>query len=200
MAFLINVEYTMLSANPFIGNLPTITSCIIHLSNIPCTIHLSLSHTSAFTLVAKFTIIPVAVFMELLISVYTVKNNYNIRPRFTGCRCSSWKCYLLLTFQMLALWNILMSLQLFSMLVIPLSVLLLIHPQVTFVCTVSLLMQIPVGFTLVAAFLLYQCHKRLKRRNFQNILKVLWKYLCVCTLLPLPQLLDLSPHCLSCMS
>jgi len=147
MAFLINVEYTMVSANPFIGNLPTITSRIIHLSNIPCTIHLSLSHTSAFTLVVKFTIIPVAVFMELLISVYTVKNNYNNYIRLK-----------------------LMSLQLFSMLVIPLSVLLLIHPQVTFVCTVSLLI-IPVGFTLVAAFLLYQCHKRLKRRNFQNILK-----------------------------
>ena len=160
MAFLINIEYTTVSLNHFIGNLPTITSCIIQLSNIPHTIpsDASVCQVEVLTLVVKFTIISVAVFMELLISVYTVKNNCNIRLRFIGCRCSSFKCNLLLTFRMLALWNILMSLQLFSMLAIPLSVLLLIRPQVTFVCTVSLLM-IPVGFTLVAAFLLYQCHK-----------------------------------------
>jgi len=160
MAFLINVGYTTVSLNHFISNHPTIISYIIQPSNIPRTIpsDTSVYNDEVLTLVAKFTIIPVAVFMELLISVHTVKNNYNIRLRFIGCRRSSLKHYLLLTLWMLALWNILMSLQLFSMLVNPLCVLLLIRPQMTFVYTVSLLM-IPVGFTLVAACLPYQCHK-----------------------------------------
>ena len=62
-------------------------------SNHQCTIP---SGTSAYnvevlTLVAKFTVIPIAVFIELLISVYTVKNNYLKRQKCVGCRCSSLK-------------------------------------------------------------------------------------------------------------
>ena len=170
MAFLINVGYTVVSlSNHVIRNRPTITSCIIHLSKIPCTIpsDTSVYQVEVLTLVAKFTVIPVAVIMELLTSVYIMKNNYNIRLRFVGFRCSSLKHFLLLTIRMLALWNILISLQLFSMLAIPLCVLLLIRPQITFVSTVSLLM-VPVGFTLVAACFPYQCRKRLRRRNFQS--------------------------------
>ena len=136
MAFLINVGYTTVRSHLiiiFISNHPTIISYIIQPSNIPCTIpsDTSVYNDEVLTLVAKFTIIPVAVFMELLISVHTVKNNYNIRLRFIGCRRSSLKHYLLQTLWMLALWNILMSLQLFSMLVNPLCVLLLIRPQMT---------------------------------------------------------------------
>jgi len=55
--------------------------------------------------VAKFTIIPVAVFMELLISVYTVKNNYIniIRQKYVDYRCSCLKHYLLLSVHVFSL-------------------------------------------------------------------------------------------------
>ena len=115
------------------------------------------------TLVAKFTIIPIAVFIELLISVYTVKNNYLKRHKCVGCRCSSLKHLV----QTLALWNILIVIQLFTMTVIPLFVLLLTHPQVTIMYIISLLM-IPAGFTTIAAYLLYQCQRRSSGRNIQS--------------------------------
>ena len=83
-----------------------------------------------------------------------------------GCRCSSLKQYLLLSVHILALWNILTTLQLFSMTVIPLCVLLLIHPQVTIAFVICLLL-LPLGFTLIDAYILYQCQKP-GRRNFQS--------------------------------
>ena len=90
MAFLINIGYTTTSlVNQLIAD-------------------------EVLTLVAKFTIIPVAVFMEGLIS--TVKNNYS----------RSQKCFDHLT-------------TFFCMTVIPLRVLLLIHPQVTILCIITCL-------------------------------------------------------------
>ena len=83
-----------------------------------------------------------------------------------GCRCSSLKQYLLLSVHILALWNILTTLQLFSMTVIPLWVLLLIHPQVSIVYVICLLLP-ALGFTLIVAYILYQCQKP-GRRNFQS--------------------------------
>jgi len=88
MAFQINVGYTTTSLrNQLNANVPTITSCIIH---NPCTIptDASVYNDEVPTLVAKFTIIPVAVFMELLISMYTVKN-YTVSLKCASCRCSS---------------------------------------------------------------------------------------------------------------
>jgi len=73
MAILINVRYTTTSLrNQLNANVPTTTSCIIH---NPCSIpsDTSVYNDEVLTLVAKFTIIPVAVFIEFLISVYTVK-------------------------------------------------------------------------------------------------------------------------------
>jgi len=86
MAFLFNVGYTITSLrNQLNANVPTITSCIIH---NPCTIPSDTSvYNEVLTLVAKFIIIPVAVFIELF-SVYTVKNNYSISQKCAGCRCS----------------------------------------------------------------------------------------------------------------
>ena len=151
-AFLVNIGYTASSlSRQYNHNHPTITSCIIQLSNYPCSIpsHTSVYNDEVLTLVAKFTIIPVAVFMELLFSVYTVKNNYNIRQEYVGCKCSSLKHYLLLSVRVFALWNILTTLQLFTM------------------SAVMFLLLIPFGFTLLFACMLYQCHNPGKR-NIQN--------------------------------
>ena len=165
MAFLTNVGYTATSVREFFNNHPTISSCIIQLSNHQCTIPTGTSayNVEVLTLVAEFTVIPIAVFIELLISVYTVKNNYLKRQKCVGSRCSSLK----LLVQTLALWNILIAIQLFTMTVIPLFVLLLTHPQVTIMYIISLLM-IPAGFTTIAAYLLCQCQKRSSGRNIQS--------------------------------
>jgi len=168
-AFLVNIGYTASSlSRQYNNNHPTITSCIIQLSNSPCSIPspTSVYNDEVLTLVAKFTIIPVAVFMELLFSVYTVKNNYNIRQEYVGCKCSSLKHYLLLSVRVFALWNILTTLQLFTMSAVPLCMLLSIHPQVT-ITYIMFLLLIPFGFTLLFACMLYQCHNPGKR-NIQN--------------------------------
>jgi len=168
-AFLVNNGYTATSlSRQYNNNHPTITSCIIQLSDYPCSIpsDTSVYNDEVLTLVAKFIIIPIAVFMELLISVYTVKNNYDIQQKFIGCRCSSLKHYLLLSVLVFALWNILTTLQLFAMTIIPVFMLLLTHPQVT-ITSIMFLLLIPFGFTLVDACILYQ-FQTLRRVNFQS--------------------------------
>jgi len=76
-----------------------------------------------------------------------------------------WLQMLFLEVHILALWNILAVLQLLVMTTIPACVLLLTHPQVTII-----LLLIPVGFTLVVAYMLYQCQKP-RSRNFQSSAK-----------------------------
>ena len=194
-AFIINIGYTATSLMHQYHNRPSITSCIMQLSNHKCSIpsDTSVYSDEVLTLAAKFTITPVAVITELLISVCVVKNNDNIMQEKVGGRCSSLKQYLLLSAHILALWNILTTLQLFSMTVIPLCVLLLIHPQVTIAFVICLLL-LPLGFTLVVACILYQCQE-LGMRYLQSNGRC-----CVCTLLCLLQPLDLFSHCLSCMN
>jgi len=171
LAFLIDIGYTATSLKHQYHNHPSITSCIIQLSKYPCSIpsDTSVYKDEVLTLVAKFTIIPAAVIMELIVSVYTVKNNYDTRQKCAGCRCSSLKHYLLLSVHILALWNILTALQLFAMTVIPLCVLLLIHPQMTIVVIVTLLLLL-FGFILVVAYILYQCQKP-RSRNLRSSAK-----------------------------
>jgi len=168
-AFIINIGYTITALmHQYTHNNPSITSCIIQLSNHKCSIpsDTSVYSDEVLTLAAKFTIIPVAVITELLISVCVVKNNDNMMQQKVGGRCSSLKQYLLLSAHILALWNILTILQLFSMTVIPLCVLLLIHPQVTIAFVICLLL-LPLGFTLIVAYILYRCQKP-GRRNFES--------------------------------
>ena len=80
-AFIFNIGYTITSLmHQYTHNNPSITSCIIiQLSNHKCLIpsDTSVYSDGVLTLVAKFTIIPVAVITEVLISVCIVKNNDN---------------------------------------------------------------------------------------------------------------------------
>ena len=141
---------------------------MIQLSKYKCLIptDTSVYNDEVLTLVAKFTIVPVAVFIELLVSVYTVKNDCDVRQKYVISRHSSLKHYLLLSVQTIALWSILISLQLLAMTVTPLCVLLLIRPQVTITSIIFGLLA-PVGFTVIVAYMLYQCQQP-RRRSFQS--------------------------------
>ena len=169
--FVYNVGYTANSFwNHFGKNLPTITSCVIHLSNQHCTIPASTTiyKDEVLTLVAKVTIIPVAVFIELLISVYAVRHQFiAMRLRYNhGYRY--WKHYLLQSIHVLALWNIMITIQLATMTVIPLTVLLLTRPQETILMLMFLVIVL-VGLTLIAAYLVYQCHEPRRKRIRCNV-------------------------------
>ena len=170
--FLFNIGYTTVSlTHQYTHNHPSITTCIIRLPNHPCEIpsDTSVYYDEVLTLVAKCTVIPVAVLVELLISMYTVKKQYHTKQKYAGCRCSSVKHYLQLSFHILALWNILIVVQLLTMIAIPLGVLLPINPQVTIVFIITVLLA-PVGFTLIVAYVLYQCQKP-RRRSLQSSVK-----------------------------
>ena len=169
IAFLINVGYIATSlAEQYYYNHPSITSCMFQLSVYKCLIptDTSVYNDEVLTLVAKCTIVPVAVLIELLISVYTVKNDCDVRQICIGCKRSSLKHYLLLSVETIALWSILMAIQLLAMTVTPLCVLLLIRPQVTITGIIFWLLA-PVGFTVIVAYMLYQCQQP-RRRSFQS--------------------------------
>ena len=163
-----NVGYTANSFwNHFGKNLPTITSCVIHLSNqhSECTIpaRTTVYKDEVITLVAKVTIIPVAVFIELLISVYTVRHQFiAVRIQYDH-GYHYWKLYLLQSLHVLALWNILITIQLATMTVIPLTVLLLVHPQETILLLIFFVMVL-VGLTLIAAYVVYQCQEPRRKK------------------------------------
>ena len=166
--FIYNVGYMAISfCNHFDINLPTITSCVIHLSNqhSECTIpaNTTIYKDEVHTLVAKVTIIPVAVFIELLISVYTVRHHFiAMRLRYDH-GYHYWKHYMLQSVHVLALWNIMITIQLTTMTAIPLTVLLLVHPQETILMLMFLVMVL-VGLTLIAAYLVYQCQETRRKR------------------------------------
>ena len=165
MAFLCNILYTFLSVrHQFKEGHPTITPCLLHMSQ-NCSIPSSTDvyHSEAFTLVAKVTIIPSAVFIELLISIYAIKFYSTTQSRY-GRQCYVWRLYFVKTFHVLALWNILIAIQLFGMIAIALCTVLLIHPQVT-IFLLLLLAMILVSLTLCTSYLLYHCQQQRRRRN-----------------------------------
>ena len=158
IAFLCNVVYTAASLYGYFQNHPAITSCIIELSKCKCSIpsDTGLYKDEVLTLVAKVTIIPIAVCAELVVSILTVRHH------IVGRRHHLWKHCLLETVHVIALWNILIVLQIFTMSAIPLCILLLTHPQVTVLC-LALLIMVLVGLTAIVAYLMYQCQS--PRRN-----------------------------------
>ena len=162
IAFLFNVIYTGMSLFQHYHNKPAITSCIVELSRYKCSIpsDTSLYKDEVLTFVAKVTIIPIAVFVELVISILTVRHHISGKRYSSGYRLR--KHCLLQVVHVIALWNILIVLQIFTMCAIPLCVLLLTHPQVTFLCLAFFLMVL-VGLTLIVAYLMYQCQSPRRR-------------------------------------
>ena len=77
IASLFNIIYTGMSLSQHYHNEPAITSCIVELSKCKCSIpsDTSLNKDEVLTLAAKVTIIPIAVFAELVISILTVRHH-----------------------------------------------------------------------------------------------------------------------------
>ena len=157
VAFLCNLAYITASLmHQFTRGHPTITPCVIHLDNYNCSIpsDTNIYRAEILTLVAKVIIIPSAVFIELLVSFYFAINHQDSqkRPRyvvFVWMQC----------LHVLALWNVLIAVQLLTMIAIPICVLLLIRPQVTIIVSLLFVM-IPVVLTLIVAYLCREIRRR----------------------------------------
>ena len=115
-------------------------------------------------MLAVYIIIPSTVFIELLVSILAVKYDFRDQrsPRQVG-QCTSCKQWLLQSIHVLALWNILIAVQLITMIATPISVLLFLNPQVT-VLFVILLLMLLVSMALIVAYLLYHCQQPRRRR------------------------------------
>ena len=164
MAILCNALYIYYSIKHHIfHNKPAITTCIIP-NNYKCEIP---SDTDVYgdeiaSLVTVLIVIPITVFLELVISIYTVKCNRISQksPRYSHL----WKQLALQILNVFTLWNIFMMFQLFAKVAIPICVLLLIHPQVTIFWFLVLLMVL-LSSSLTITYLLYQCQQLSKTRN-----------------------------------
>ena len=158
VAFIFNPLYFLTSIVRSITiKRPLIVSCIVCFHNPCCGIpsNSSVYQDEVITLVAKVIIISTAVFTELVISIFAMKYRFSDQ-RSLKCSCHSWKQFVMQIFHVLALWNILIAIQTFIMIAIPICVLLWIHPQLTIIHVIFILM-IPVSLILVAAYILYHC-------------------------------------------
>ena len=111
-------------------------------------------------------VIPSAVFIELLVSIYLVKYHFSGRMNLRHDR--SWKYYPLQTVHVLALWNIMITIQIITMIILPICVLLLIHPQQTVLYIIFLLM-VPASLIVIVAYLLHQCQQPRRRKVCCNV-------------------------------
>ena len=164
MTILCNALYTAYSIRHHIfRNKPAITSCIIA-NNHECTIpsDKDVYSDELVSMVAVIIIIPFAVFIELLISIYTVK--CNSIDQSTLKYSQFWKQLLLQMSDVFILWNVFIMFQLFAKVAIPICVLLLIHPQVTIFWFLVLVMVL-LSSSLTVTYLLYQCQQLSKTRN-----------------------------------
>ena len=163
VTFLYNISYTVVSLHYTLTWRPAITSCVIHPDcSIPS--DTSVYKDEVLTMLAVYTIIPSTVFIELLVSILAVKYGFHGQrsPRQVG-QCPSSKQWLLQSIHVLALWNILIAIQLITMIATPISVLLFLNPQVTVLSIVFVLMVL-VSLTLIVAYLLYHCQQPRRRR------------------------------------
>ena len=145
ITFIFNTLYTALSIRDYFFHGKTaITSCLIHHNCSDTYIY----NDEVTTFVAMLIVIPSAVFIELSLSIYAVKRHFN----------GQMKHCLFQAVHVFALWSILITLQLFTKVVIPVCVLLLIHPQVT-VLYIAFLLMVPACIIFIVAYLLYHCQQ-----------------------------------------
>ena len=165
VAFSCNILYIATSIWHIFRSKPVITSCLIH-PNCSIPSDASVYKDEVLTLLAVYIIIPSSVFIELLVSVLAVFH-YQRSLRRVG-QCPSCKQCILQSIHVLALWNILIAIQLITMIATPICVFLFVHPQVTVLSTIFLLMM-PVSLALIIAYLLYHCQQQRRRRVFCNV-------------------------------
>ena len=152
VAFLCNTLYIALSIwNNFFQKWPGI--CLIH-HNCSVPSDANVYKDEVLTLLAVYIIIRSAVFIEFLVCIIAVKYEFHdLRNLRHGGWCPSHKQCFLLSIHMLALWNILIAIQLLTTIATPICVLLFVHPQVTVLYTIFLLM-VAVSLALIVAYLL----------------------------------------------
>ena len=165
VTFLYNISYTAISIQHTLDYKPAITNCIVRMHpNCFIPSDTSVYKDEVLTVLAVYIIIPSTVFIELLVSILAVKYDFRDQrsPRQVG-QCPSCKQWLLQSIHVLALWNILIAIQLITMVVIPIFVLLFLNPQVTVLSIIFVLM-VPVSMALIVAYLLYHCQQPRRRR------------------------------------
>ena len=163
MAFLCNIAYIVTAIRHHIfRSKPAITSCIIYQK---CLIpsDTDIYKDEVITLVAVVTIIPCAVFIELVISICTVKSIDQKNLRYNR----SWKQLFFKIIDVFTLWSIMISLQIFTMIAIPICVLLLIHPQVTIMSLMGVLI-VFLTLSLATAYLLFNCQQSRRKGAWCN--------------------------------
>ena len=167
--FICNTFYTATSIRDhFFTHKVAITFCIIH-PNCSIPSDTSIYNDEVLTAVAVILVIPSAVFIELVVSIYSVKCYFRGRLNLRhGNRYHSWKHYTLQIVHVLALWNIMITIQIIAMVTFPICVLLLINPQVTMLYVICLSM-VPASLTLIIAYLMYQCQQPRRGRICCNV-------------------------------
>ena len=201
ICFMLNVNYIQCTFRfHIINNEPAITTCVIHLSRFPCTIP---SNTAVYadeilTLLAKVIIIPVATIIELFIAIFVVRHFittrlqyghvYVVRRILYDHRYYCWKHYLLQSVHVFGLWNIFISIQLATMTVLPLSVLLLTHPQVTIILLIFFILLI-ISLILIISYLLYWFQEPTRRCRPKRCVKTLVHLILIIAILGLILLL-----------
>ena len=164
-----NTLYTVLSIrNLLYRGRPTITSCLIYHDSCSVPSDPNVYNDEILTALAVYIIIPSAVFAELLGSVLVVKDNFYDQRSLRDGKRPSWKQFLQQGFHVFGLWNILVAIQLITMIATLICVLLFVNPQVTVLYSI-LLLTIPVSVTLIVAYLLYHCQQQRRRRTFCNV-------------------------------
>ena len=163
MVFLLNVSYIAASIRHTFRSKPAITFCLIH-PNCSVPSYAKVYKDEVLTLLAVYIIIPSAVFIELLTCILAVKYAFhNQRNLRRGGWCPSHKQCFLQSIHVLALWSILVAIQLLTMISPTIFVVLFVHPQVT-VLTIIFLLLVPASLVVITAYLLYHCQPPRWRR------------------------------------
>ena len=163
MAFLFSVSYIAASIQHTFRSKPAITFCLIH-PNCSVPSYAKVYKDEVLTLLAVYIIIPSAVFIELLTCILAVKYAFhNQRNLRRGGWCPSHKQCFLQSIHVLALWSILVAIQLITMISPAIFVVLFVHPQVT-VLTIIFLLLVPASLVVIIAYLLYRCQPPRWRR------------------------------------
>lgn len=163
-ASLINAWYLEVSVGNY-KNLyaPKITKCIITVHGSPCDIpnDTALYKDAVTAFIAKAIVVPFALILELAIAIFVLKTSEFPKPpcvimMLLNCFHSSWKSFLIKAVQTLALYQILLFVQILTVLVIPVCVLFFVSPPHT-ILLVSTVMFIAIAFTVVISYCLHIC-------------------------------------------
>ena len=162
VAFLFSVFYLATSIRTTLRNKPAITNCLVH-PNFSVPSDASVYKDEVLTLLAVYVVIPSAVFIEFLACILAVKYAFhdqrNLRPGgWFPCK----QCFLQ-SIHVLALWSILVAIQLLTKIAIPTCVVLFVHPQVTVLAIIFMLL-VPASLVVIIAYLLYRCQPPRWRR------------------------------------